>query len=399
MGDIERIELGGVAGLSEALEGLSPESLCRRAKLILDHSGVKSTVNGFPGRVTPYAQEVEIDGRILYARLADVEDPGITNESVLVSIVFDEDPNTDVKTIDPFAFTFREVMGDITLFTSNGIEPILDNPEHLAVARGIIDGIGKEHQEDILQKRQAAALRMDRLKSSIGNAWNKFTEFFGEDDIDGTRKAVAGWGAVILSLTYSHAFYTNVDATIGPIPMPQPIELIVDMNNASDHTAQAFGEPDGATSLVVGDAGPIPLVVDFDTGGAPSGLFVNSMDGSGRFESREGLYEFTTTSDRVDGLGSLNNEGCTTVSGDFQEGVSQIFTQDAATAETASYEVLNADELEVCLPEPVAEDRATPGTASPSAPNGQPDGQSQESETNVSEDSANQEVSFFIWSE
>lgn len=156
--------------------------------------------------------------------------------------------------------------------------------------------------------------------------------------------------------TMGYGAFFGADAKVGPVPMPQPIEFIVDWNNAPDHKAEGFPKPDGAAELSLSNqvVSP-PLLTDYDTSGAPDALyeefvFAESVTNPAniRRQVRPGLWEvkyslpYTPRNGEKDVLGN----GCIALFGNFTDGRTSVFTQDVGTEVGIS--VLDADVAMIC---------------------------------------------------
>lgn len=331
-------------------------ALCEQAIRTIEHGGISSAVNGIPAKVTPWFRELDADGIKYFARLAQYEKD---EQQQLPFVVLAREEEMPVTTHSPGLITFKETLGHISLVVSNGLDPLVDDERYISLVNEIITDIGKQYHEHVRNK-EGASVRARKLlvgmKKKIGAYFSDRDpdDVFDFEDKGMRRKAVAIALTGVGVLGYGHLPFTNADAEIGPIPMPQPIELLVDWNNMPDHRAQSFGAPpEEAKELISGEQGSIPMLTDYNTEGAPSG-FNGDTAGSikGRtIESKPGLYRFKQSDTRK--LLDVNQpeKGCIEVTGSFQHDQAQIFTQDNATAEHARYEVLNSDLLRVCLTE------------------------------------------------
>lgn len=140
----------------------------------------------------------------------------------------------------------------------------------------------------------------------------------------------------------SHALFSNEDAKIGPIPMPLPIELLVDINNAPDHTATSFERPEEGAVIRVGESATIPLYGDYDTSNAPSTLF-KPNGGPGKYHVlKDGLWVLMTREFNPEG-------GCEQIEGDFGGKELVIFSTDTRIEKVpAKAELVNDRLLQIC---------------------------------------------------
>ncbi len=100
-----------------------------------------------------------------------------------------------------------------------------------------------------------------------------------------------------LCASYSHLPFENSDAKVNGFPLPFPAEFFVDWNNAPDHTAQSFSEPEGAATISAGEyLEEVPALQDYTTTGAPEtyGGRDHRID-----EVRPGLYDLDLKDQRT----------------------------------------------------------------------------------------------------
>ena len=220
--------------------------MCEQAVRILEHGGVSSAVNAIPAKITPWFKGLEIDGVMHFARLAQYEKD---EQQPLPFVVLARDQEVPVTTPSPSLLTFRDGLGHISLIVSNSLNPLVDDERYVSLVANIISDISEQYQEDVLNRESVTTQARRRFRAAtqaVKEYFNdgEYSEFFG--DRGDRRTFVALAMSVTALLGYGHLPFTGADAKIGPIPMPQPIEFLVDWNNAPDHKAQSFDEPTDA---------------------------------------------------------------------------------------------------------------------------------------------------------
>lgn len=346
--------------LELSAEGLaaSPASLCAEAETLIANYGTDSTVNGLAAKISAeYSLRQDIGDRPLYVRLAKLKKPGAGDE--LPFIVFAEDDRIPVKTPRLRALRFQEYVGDISLVALNGPnpEPVMNDERYLKLVTEItldIESKSAEGTEAARARREAQKHRFTKAIAGwfMDKAKPDYSEYF---DTVGQRRTVAVASSLIaLLLSYGHVPFGNEDVKIGPLPMPQPIELLVDWNNAPDHKAQSFKEPLEAAELRISDDEmPIPVLDAYDTKGVPDASYIDAQYSILKEESRPGLYRvdfaFSTPKPVTEGKETKPTQrNCVTVLGDYHTGVSRVFTQDLTTAQHMRAIVSNTRHLNVC---------------------------------------------------
>ena len=358
-----RIDLGEYPELSASLRGEThPETLYASCQRLLANCGVESTIDMLPATVTRWYAETELTGQPLYARVGRLH--GRRGEGQLPIIVFDESPELPVETGNYLALAFQKFGNKISLVTQNSINPLIDDPRYLALAKDIIRDVAVE---DVRERESAKDRWADRIgtvrllgKKVYGYFMDNSTRFNGKEVIDVGKERRITWGlrAGAFMLAYGHLLGGDIDARLGPLPLPQPIELFVDLGNKDEHKAQGFKEPKGAVELAVGDRDKqLPVIDTYDTRGVPDATHTTTYGAppNERKEYKEvsepGLYEVNYKI-----LSPMQNQGgdtappyCFTVYGNYRSGKSSVFTQDAATADNLRLEVRNTEELEACI--------------------------------------------------
>lgn len=351
----EVVDLSSLTSLAENLDEErsgydAARSLCEKSQRLLKHCGVRSSVNSFPAVVSPYYQEVTVNDKTFYARLA-----GYINDEQqpLPIVVFDS--TKDVKTVTPdaHALVFKEFGNEVSLVVKNDLNPLLNPLEYIKFVEQLIDYTEHEYMEGMGAKEEASARRRAIPRRVIAALRSYFSDESTDEFIDSTtgqrRRFVALGSSALLLVAYCHLPFRDNDAKVGIFPMPQPIELLVDWNNAPDHRAQAFKEPTDAQSITVGQKSEIKIIDSYDTEGAPSGISQNPWTGGVGIDSRSGLYRFRSSDTSTYPEKMLDSNGCFAVSGNFQKDRARIFTQDVATAEHATYSVESVNKLNVCV--------------------------------------------------
>lgn len=123
----------------------------------------------------------------------------------------------------------------------------------------------------------------------------------------------------------------HTDAKLFGIPLPQPIEIIVDLNNRPDHTARQFPSPDiNETFSAQKPRNNIPVIWDYDTKGVPSTAFrrLPFMQPE-RQESSPGLYALDLNNPKDE----APDNDCFVVEGNYGPGKTKIFVTDSSVAE------------------------------------------------------------------
>lgn len=384
-----------IQNLRGGIETTDGDYLRSFAEDLLQKCGQEATINGRPATVTKYACEIDGDNvedvRTFYVRAAQFE------AGTQPFIVFGQTSDSRrIRARSPMALTFSGV-GEGTMVISNrGMEPIENDPEEVALVGKILENIGEQYADSKHRVRRglssASSIARDKsveLREWSGVAKQRIREYYSdgtpyehtgneifdlsrEDDTVGNRRlikaaAVAGIGAVLYGHMVPSVMHGNFgDARIfSIIPLPQPIELIVDWNNHVDHVAQGFDEPDGAATAVVGQPiDHIPLLSDYITLDVPDASYSN-MGGYQSDESRPGLYKSDFDASyhgrvHTDSYGThvdrnnaeFNDQGCYTILGDYTDGKSTVFTQTAGLDEKIELRVRDAESLDVCLKNP-----------------------------------------------
>ncbi len=339
-----------IANLPELARNLDPilgesntaDSLCATSEGLLSSRAIETTINGIPSLVSPWACEVPFGERTLHARIAKLKKPQEGNE--LPIIIFGDKPGPNITTTNLFALRFKEsAVGDVSLMTQNGLDPLLDDERYVELARTIIDDISSQYTQDNLA-RQARKHRISKAVKAyfMDNERPYYHSSF--DTIGERRRVTLGASILALVLSYGHLPFGNVDAKIGPVPMPYPVEAVVDIDNRSDHAALGFNEPQQGVELRIGDKNVrLPLLDSYDTSGVPDATFSNgtSMKADDFELSKPGLY-------KVEFVSSVREGECETVRGDYRNGVSKAFTQDSTIVDNVRLNVKSAKELDVC---------------------------------------------------
>lgn len=341
---------------------------------LLAECGVDAAINGRPSVVTKYACEVDAStdelSKTYYARVAQYK-----NHPSPFIVFGEDDSSKKVVARNPQAITFSNLGEEAMLNVQNGLDVSVNSTNHLAIVNNILETIGTKYADE---KMTASERRAERARK-IGGATKSVIEGFKsiphkiERDWNDTysnnisRKAITT--VVGLGVLYGPQIAAgHADAKLFGIPMPQPIELLVDINNAPDHKAQAFDAPQGAAEVHVGqDITDIPMLTGYSTAGAPDASFNSSAIGYQFDESRPGLYESDfNAADRnsayypaTDGQDRGNqksadfgDDGCYTVLGDYADGKTVVFTQTAGLDGKIKVKAVNQRELQVCLTNP-----------------------------------------------
>ncbi len=336
------------------------EGLCVEADTLIRNFGKDGTINHLPAWVSAgYVQRDDLADRRLYVRLAKLKNPGDGDE--LPFIVFGETPSLRTNTVKMRALRFQEFAGDVSLRIDEGVEPLLNDPEYLTLAAELIKGIAGHSAAVVEQEQSAKEARRQRV-ARVGQAIRAYFNDKGHtpryssfETVGDRRKFILGAWTVVCALSYSHLAFGSADAKIGPVALPLPIELFVDLDNMADHRAQGFGEPEMAVALRIGDKGVrLPLFDEYDAEGAPDATQMHGVAPNYSFteESKPGLYKVNYPSAaKLTGTaeGEPKPPHCFKVLGNYRNGNTKVFTQDAATAEEVYISVKDANELEACV--------------------------------------------------
>lgn len=170
--------------------------------------------------------------------------------------------------------------------------------------------------------------------------------------------------AATVALLYGHSLVDNhLDATIGGIPLPQPIEAIVDWANMPDHTATAFSKPEHAAPITVGDKNvTIPFVATYDTHEAPDASYLPLEDQYGGEVIKPGLWEsdfdfgYHPKTRSTKKSAQFDDRDCYTINGNFLKGKTWVFTQTPDINKHITLNVVDSDRARVCKKDPEAKD-------------------------------------------
>lgn len=363
-----RIDLSDYPELSANLETqkngyASPEALLTSAEVLLGECGVETTIDNLPAVATKYACTVEHNGQTLYARIGKMTPK--RGGAHLPQIVFDKTPGLPIETDNFTALGFRFFGDNIAVIVQNELDPLLNEPPYLELVKKVTDRIAVQ----ALESREAARQAKESRRQAVKQVPRRLRAYFGDrqtiydkpvaDTVGEWRILKFGTTALALILGYGgQTVDRSIDAKLGPLPMPQPIELFVDLNNVPDHQAQGFKKPKEATVLQVGNKDiSLPLLGSYDTRGVPS-----AYNGYGPYEeSKPGLYrvdfastaniqaqqsDTTTTSMAQEIAPPL--EKCVTVHGNYYGAATRVFTQDADTAEKMRITVKDEKTMQAC---------------------------------------------------
>ena len=358
-----RINLGEYPELSASLRGeIRPETLYSSCQRLLANCGVESTIDMLPATVTRWYSETELTGQPLYARLGKLH--GKRGEGQMPIIVFDESPELPVETGNYLALAFQKFGDKVSLVTQNSINPLIDDPRYLTLAKDIIRGVAMQDARARETAKDRWTGRVETVKALGKRVYDYFMDnsvrYSGKEVIDVGKERRITWGlrAGAFMLAYGHLLGGDIDARIGPLPLPQPIELFVDLANKDEHAAQGFKEPKGAVELAVGDRDKqLPVIDTYDTRGVPDATHTTTYGAppNERKEYKEvsepGLYEvnYKTWPPVQSRGGETARPYCFTVYGNYRGGKSSAFTQDADTAANLRVAVKNTEELEACI--------------------------------------------------
>lgn len=367
------------------------DDLFGRATVLLRETGKKTYINNVPATATVYASAtLELDGEKLYARIASYE--GKLPEF----IVFDEtEDSSSIVSENPKALMFKQNIGDgsMDVFTNNGIEPIDGErrKQYVQLVKTIINDIAAQHAASQQSAADAKAARKQKLKRLAFSPLTKVRDYYGSKESSrnynnlGRERMAKTLEPVVIVTVLLGVFYGpqiiagDADARLMSIPLPQPIEAIVDFNNAPDHTAQGFSKPEGATPVTVGQrVTEIPLLAAYSTSDAPDASFWSGDGGYDFDESRPGLYasNFDATyhperemcwssaskieSPCESNSAVFNENGCYVILGNYRTGATEVFTQTPGLDGKLTVEAADTKNLKVCLTDP--KDSTTNGT-------------------------------------
>lgn len=348
-------------------QATSADMLYSTATLLLEQNGIESTVNGVDARVTQDFAFVQLGNRDYRARVAQIggHKRGRSQATpAQTMIVFDEDDSMRVRTASPFAISFRDFAGNTDLVVANNMDPLVGDDRYAKLVQDILTSIGEKatlRRENAPGKLQTLQDRLTSRRPArivVENYFNS-NERLGKNSLfetKGDRRRFVRGVLGVTALLYVHTPFTNSDAHIGPLPMPAPIELAVDIGNMPDHAATGFDVPAGATQLVIGDApSRLALLPDYDTSGAPDTTY-KDLNGAQYNESKAGLYALTvpesdTRYDRDMGKDMpLTNPAtdCYVVRANTSGGRTLVFTQTPQLLEQVTVQAVSAESVEVC---------------------------------------------------
>lgn len=357
-----RINLGEYPELSASLHGEArPETLYTSCQRLLANCGMESTIDMLPATVTRWYAETELTGQPLYARVGKLSSK--RGEEHLPVIVFDETSDLPVETGNYLALAFQKFGDKVSLQTQNSINPLIDDPRYLALAQKVVRGIAlqdmqeREAAKDKWADRVETVTRLGRQAYAyLTDNTQEYNRTLREYSTRGARRRFRlGVSTAAMMLGYGHVLTGDVDAKLGPVPLPQPIEMFVDMANQEDHAAQGFREPKGAAALKVGEQDrQLPLIDTYDVQGVPDATDETGYGAGRRLPevSRPGLYKVNYLSrfrNPPEAVNAAKDPYCFTVYGNFRNGKSSAFTQDTDAAANLRIEVRNAEELEACI--------------------------------------------------
>lgn len=368
------ISIANVPGLVDNLrnefETSQPEYLYTFANELLDQNGIKSSVNKRPALVTEYACEIPGDSvervKTFYARVAKFE-----SKDAEPFIVFGETPDKSrIITKNPTALTFSSILDQVVVQTARGLEPIQNTPEQLMLVSQILENIGDQYADaraNKLTTKKALSKTARKLMNRPRAIYNFYsTDKSGHSLADERREKTAAIAGIAL-VAYGHLLFTPADAKLFGIPLPQPIEGLVDWNNHIDHVAQGFPMPSGAAPIVVGQPiNEVPVLSDYDTSRAPNASYVETMSDTSysREMSKPGLYESDYDSEYRNKVSSTTprntsaefdkDSHCYPIEGNYTQGKTYVFTQTPRFNQDITLNVKSAKELDVCLKNPDA---------------------------------------------
>jgi hypothetical protein len=310
------------------------KDLHAQAQTLLEDTAVKTKINGISAVVSEYTHEVTTGDKKLYARLARYR--GRKQPSELFFVFGESEQPKDITAKNPLALAFYDMGGEVSLRVTDGAEQFVDDEQYERLATNIVEKIDAER----------AAVQ----------AKPKGEETDERKNVIRSRIII---GAAAIGIAYGHLLFNHVDAKIGPIPLPGPVEYVVDWNNIPDHRATGFAEPIGALHVKVGmpssEVSDVPTLLNYDTGGAPdASTFHSTYDYRGE-NSHPGLYEsnfnFSTAVDPIDSNASpaaFNDGSCYTINGDFEPGKTEIFSQSPNFTKKVTLDVVSPDKMMVC---------------------------------------------------
>jgi hypothetical protein len=358
------------------------DMLLANAHMLLEQNGVDSTVNGLRARVTEDYALVVLGGKDYRARVAQVGEQQKRGRKSAQSrqtlIVFDEDEDVAVRTASPFAITFRDFAGDTDLVVANNMDPLVGDDRYAKLVQDILANIGQkalerqastpsrwqELQDKLASRRSIGKVLDDYFRSRQAITHNSFFDTVGE-----RRRFVRGVFGVV-ALMYAHVPFMNSDAEIASVPMPLPVEVIVDLANRPDHKATGFSEPIGATQLVIGEE-PVrmALLPDYNTSDAPDTTYSDFNKIPRYNESKRGLYALTVPetdtfydSETEEYVPLINPAtGCYDIRANTSGGRTLVFTQSPHLVDQVTVQAVSAESIEVCPVEYVKLDQLVEG--------------------------------------
>lgn len=335
------------AGLSGEVAGLH-----YTAEALLEQAGKETTINGLAGVATPQSYQVRMGEVPMYARLGRLA-PGksqTTSETDPPKVIFCTTSDFNrIRTPNIGALSFTDGLYGPQLIAVNGTEPVIDDPKYIELTKTIVADLSRQYDET--KQRERA---------------NKSYEARRKQARRETRMRIVGGLAVAGLLLYGQpiaemAMGKHIDAKLGPVPMPAPVEWVVDMAHIDEHEATAFGKPDGALPLEVGATSiRIPVISNYDTGGVPDASYVRGNgDSNGGVYVREqvdlGLWRsnFSFDDPSSDNKNArpdvrFDPDGCYNIYGNYSDGKSSVFSQTPNINNLVELDLVNASTLKVC---------------------------------------------------
>lgn len=346
------------------------DSLWLVAEGLVDKHSRRTTINRQPGTVTAEFSTQHIGDTDYYVRLGRLDEKQYDE----ILFLFDLSKDDAVTTSNIFAMYLKQYAGSAELYVRGDVQQgniILNGNEYVALAHSVIDDIYgklalKREQDKALsaEKRRNIAKKIRELTRKPLQFFSdqevvklgKYSELYGSYQVaKGKQRKVKliGWSAAMTAL-YGHMPFTNEDAKVGFIPLPAPIELLVDGFNMPDHKAQGFAPPEGALVVSIGaeQSTNIPILPHYRTDGVPD----SSNDYSDKNESKPGLYRVDIPEDDtvVRGLGNLPRDkvydinGCMIVEADLTGDKTSVFTLTSGLADKITVFGANEDTLVIC---------------------------------------------------
>lgn len=267
----------------EFLQGLVPEQVGVGQLRTLHEDGMTilygegsydGDVSGRPARISKDSFSLMIEDKPYQAKLVAFD----KRPDDIVYMIYEKDLSLD-NAINQHLLKLVSASVDglspTLILDDNDLESAINNPTDFEVARQITQTIGELNKKRVLALEKERQDRRDRFRNNI--KW---------------LAPISGAVAVVSAVMFGPAAKFGTESSLGPIPTPQPVELLIDWFEAPDHAAQGFDQPDTAVVEPNNDSVRLPILQDYDTDGAPSAYNDSVVFTRGfGYDVKPGLYE------------------------------------------------------------------------------------------------------------